>query len=461
MPPRPETGAPQNKMTTFVSAVIILLLTVFNVLISLSVPAEECVVRVLNSYSPAVNGVSERDKDGFSDKLEDFLLLANTALDNIGCGVKAYTWVECGSSVGLSDFVDTEKNSVMGIRVLTDLSAIPLHTQGYYPVEIETGEKKVTSILFVCDTVSPEVTATEKQLWSGDEPLPESFVSSCHDATKVSYSFKGHPNFKRTGTRDLTVVATDDAGNSTAVTTRFTVLEDTEPPVITGAADRTVYIGDTVQYKENVAATDNRDGEVQLSVDIRGVNPNEEGSYPVVYSATDSTGLTSSLTVTFNFMYSDESLQLMKLDELLDPIYNRIIKDDMTDREKARAIYDWVRGSINYAGTSDKSSWYACAIEGITTKNGDCYTYFALSKALLTKAGIENLDVIRRDSEWHPRSKHFWNMVVIDGNWYHFDATPRSDGTQFFLVTTKKLMEYSNTHLYSHDIDTSLYPETP
>ena len=450
---------PGTKVIFFAACGVALLLLILNIILTASMPSEPAARAVLANYTLASSGSSVKNKDSIADSIDDYLLFTQNVLDNSGSGVKAYVTLECGAPVELSAFVAEEK--LAGAQFMSDQSVLTTAQLGYFPIEIMCGGKFYQSIMIVTDTIAPAITLRDMELWLGETLEPQDFVSSVYDATELTYAFTSKPKFNKTGEHEVTIKVTDMGGNVTSVTARLTVTEDTEPPVITGVADRTVYIGDTVQYKENIVVTDNRDGELEVTADIRAVNPNAEGSYTVTYTATDSTGLTATATATFTFMYSDESLQLMKLDELIQPVLDKLIKDDMTDRQKAKAIYNWVHDSINYSGTSDKSSWYACAIEGLTTKNGDCYTYFALSKALLTAVGIENVDVIRKDSSWHPLAKHYWNMVKIDGNWYHFDATPRSDGETFFLVTTKQLLKYSNSHLYSHDFDPEDYPQTP
>ena len=56
---------------------------------------------------------------------------------------------------------------------------------------------------------------------------------------------------------------------------------------------------------------------------------------------------------------------------------------------------------------------------------------------------------------------HWWNLVYVDGEWLHFDTTPRRLGGDFCLLTTAQLLAYSNTHGNSHGFDPSQYPATP
>ena len=59
---------------------------------------------------------------------------------------------------------------------------------------------------------------------------------------------------------------------------------------------------------------------------------------------------------------------------------------------------------------------------------GDCYSYFAASKAFFERLGIENIDMKR--TEGAAVGDHFWNLVNIGTKdapkWYHYDANPIS-----------------------------------
>ena len=74
----------------------------------------------------------------------------------------------------------------------------------------------------------------------------------------------------------------------------------------------------------------------------------------------------------------------------------------MTQRV-AWEIYRWIKGHVSYVGTSDKSDWKKEAYRGIVNGVGDCFTYYAVSEALLTRAGIDNMLVTRVGG----RTQHF------------------------------------------------------
>lgn len=145
------------------------------------------------------------------------------------------------------------------------------------------------------------------------------------------------------------------------------------------------------------------------------------------------------------------------VDAMADTILAGIVNDSMTQRQKAEAIYAWVRGSFSYSGHSATRDWVQEAYQGMRRRHGDCYTYFAVSQELLTRCGIPCIEVIRSTD-----NDHYWNLVQLeDGNWYHFDTTPRRAGGYFCLWTDGQMLSYSASHGGSFAFDQSLYPPTP
>ena len=106
-----------------------------------------------------------------------------------------------------------------------------------------------------------------------------------------------------------------------------------------------------------------------------------------------------------------------------DRILGKILSPSMSQWEQARAIYNYVHTHVKYVGYSDKSSWLMGAYVGFTRGRGDCYNYFACSKALLDKAGIPNVDLYRVGGG----TDHYWQLVNVGNGWYHFDACPHPD----------------------------------
>lgn len=133
-------------------------------------------------------------------------------------------------------------------------------------------------------------------------------------------------------------------------------------------------------------------------------------------------------------------------------VVSRITNENMNKPQKAAAIYSWVRGNMRYTTSGPKSDQAASALYGFRRHSGCCYEYFAMSHYLLEAAGMPNIPVVRASD-----GDHFWNLVNVDGSWYHFDATPRRDNGTWCLVTTDVLRNTWG----SHNFNVEEYPQTP
>ncbi len=206
---------------------------------------------------------------------------------------------------------------------------------------------------------------------------------------------------------------------------RVTVVDTTAPVIEVG--EIRVNIGDGIAWKKQAAVTDNSDGEVDIKVDSSAVNTSVAGTYTVTYTATDESGNSSKAEATV-IVGTKEVTEDMLYTEL-DKVIAQIITDGMNTEAKVRAIYKYVQDSINYASTAETDDFvYAAYMALFSSGTGDCYSYFAASKAFFERLGIENTDMVR--AEGGAPGNHFWNLVNIGTKdapkWYHYDANPIS-----------------------------------
>lgn len=359
--------------------------------------------------------------------------------------------VELGSELPDCSELVAEGVTAEYVSVTADCNTIGTYTA----VVLADGIEYEVSIL-VEDTTGPDLQLQDVTGYAMVAKSVEDFVLSSEDLSGVaSIAFKEEPDFNYIGEQTVTIIATDNCGNQTEQQGRLVQLADEEPPVVEGT-DFIVWLGDTVAYKSKVSVTDNCETGLNLSVDATAVDLKTEGEYPVVYTATDAAGniTTKTLTVTVKEYRADEQELYAKIDA----IFEEIFTEDMTNRQRCKAIYDYIRRTVSYVSYSEKGDVIKAALEGLTKGKGDCYVYFSLSKVMLTRAGFPNMDIERiRVGD----SMHFWNLVDIgDGHgWYHFDTTPRVGGPYIFLWDDAKMWEYSDTHNGSHNYDKSLYPE--
>lgn len=307
-------------------------------------------------------------------------------------------------------------------------------------------------IMHIVDTVPPAVQVQDLQGYTLLPRMAEDFIVSAEDVTKVTVDFKKAPDVTLIGEQDVEIKVVDAGSNEVIVPAKLTLEADTEAPIINGVTDLNVIVGGSIAYKKNVTVTDNCQEGLQFSVDNSAVNLNVEGIYPVVYKAKDFAGNETSITASVTVkprVYTESEIYA-----LADSVLARIISPGMTPMEKVQAIYNFNKSHISYISHSEKGNWLRAAYEGFVDGKGDCYVYACTAKALLIRAGITNMDIIKIPS----KTSHYWNLVNLGEGWYHFDTTPRKDRPTIFMWTEAQMMDYSAKHNGSHNYDHSLYP---
>ena len=367
--------------------------------------------------------------------------------------------IELGTErLDISDFL---MDDVFKGSFITDISNINLKEPGTHNISLEVDGDIYSSQLEIIDTTPPKANVINQVIWVNDKISPDVFVKNIFDYSDVKVFFGEEPDFSLAGMHKVSIILEDTSKNRTEMAAYLTIREDTEPPVIEGIEDMTVYVDERVSYRKNVRVTDNRDADVELIVDSSKVNLKKEGKYEVTYIATDTAGNTATETITITVLKKPwDYVDPEELDKLADSVLDMIIKDGMSDKEKLKAIFQWTKKRISYTGSTYKKNWMWAAVQGIKKGSGDCFTYYGTARALLTRAGFENLCVTRIDNT------HYWNLVKYNGNWYHFDTCPHSSKYPFngFLRTDAEVAEYSKKRKDKRNyytFDKSLYPATP
>lgn len=238
--------------------------------------------------------------------------------------------------------------------------------------------------------------------------------------------------------------------------------KDTRPPQIKGLLKNRSVTGNNDAYRvyysdrrntynlgKDVSATDNRDGHVKVTVDDSKVNWKKTGMYRLYFRASDKAG---------NQSVSWAKVQVIvpgTPESVADQVLRSITRKGWSDAKKARAIYTYIRSHSSYVNNSSHKHWRDSATQGLRYQSGDCYTYYAMSRLLLTRAGIPNVMIKRYPTPGGRR--HFWNLAYVAGGWYHFDTTPRTRNERFCLWTDSQLWAYSSG--YTFRFNNSLYPK--
>lgn len=148
-------------------------------------------------------------------------------------------------------------------------------------------------------------------------------------------------------------------------------------------------------------------------------------SDPYLYYIVDSYGFTyrgstRSANVTVEVKYRETLQQTAYVNKEVKAVLKKIITPGMNNHEKVKVIHDWVVLNLKY----DTSYRKYTAYEGLQSGSAVCQGYSLLTYKLLKEAGISNRIVEGTAKPEGGRSQtHAWNLVLLDGRWYHLDTT--------------------------------------
>ncbi len=242
-------------------------------------------------------------------------------------------------------------------------------------------------------------------------------------------------------------------------------VDDSNYPIIEGVLDKTITVGDSINLKENITAYDVIDGDVDIKID-GSVDNTKAGVYEIKVSATDkNNNLTSQTfkvtvkekTVVNNKPQSNNNnnnsqnnnnnqsnnqnnnkpnnnqnsnqtnndastlqgrLNLAKAEAK--KVVASIITPGMNDYDKARAICDYlylnVAHQLNQSTEAYKTNFGNEAYAALIMKIAACSGFCKAVTLLCNEAGLQSKHI--NANEW----THQWNLVLIDGVWYHLDS---------------------------------------
>ncbi|HBI85765.1 MAG TPA: hypothetical protein DDX71_05700 [Ruminococcus sp.] len=375
---------------------------------------------------------------------------------------KAVMYYELGTTPAVSDLLGEEYADAVLSQPVSSFTEL-----GSYPVDVTFGDKTLPFTMVVQDTSAPVVALKETLNFYLNQHLkPEDFVETCLDVSPVEYHFSEQPVTAVEGSYPIQIIATDDAGNSRTLDAVYNISGDGEPPVFQGLEKMRTIAGIPIDYLHGVKAIDGKDGEVE----VRAEEPADfsirtAGTYKIKFTSTDKAGNTATESVELEVLPNLDQVKELSEDDVL-RMGDYIVKslEDGTEKTDQRAflkkLYYQVQNHMVYVDNKDILDWQYAAVVAIYRGYGDCRNYYAYARLLLTCAGFENMMVEHeKQNEWS--NAHYWNLVKVNGAWYHFDTTPRIKRFEFFLMTDAELDAYSATDGNCFERDRSLYPSTP
>lgn len=268
-------------------------------------------------------------------------LLASTLIvgSMTGCGstklTKSSITIELGNedAIKISDFMDLSKDELKSAKLNT--KDVNFFKEGNYKATISYKDKDYDIKVKIKDTVAPKITVSDNITVQTNNPLHMSDIIT--NVTELSgnidASFKDKPKsestdntesvsatentestesgsssvlavggcnlkhndeitYTKSGDYDNTITVTDDAGNTSDIDIKISVID---APSINGISDKTVTVGDTVDYLSGVTATDGKGTDItgSIEVDSSKVDINTPGTYQIAYKVTDSYGFST------------------------------------------------------------------------------------------------------------------------------------------------------------------------
>ena len=166
-----------------------------------------------------------------------------------------------------------------------------------------------------------------------------------------------------------------------------------------------------------------------------------------------------------NKVYSEADALLVS--KRVDDIISSIIDDKMSDYDKILAFHDYIVNNTSYdSSVSIESQMNVStnsnnAIGLLFNGKAICSGYSDAMAIFLSKLGYNNYKI--------SSDLHIWNLVYIDGEWKHIDATWDDPVTangenvllhDFFLIDTNTLFSKENSYeMDNHNFDRNLYIE--
>lgn len=162
--------------------------------------------------------------------------------------------------------------------------------------------------------------------------------------------------------------------------------------------------------------------------------------------------------ISINRAYTQDEIN--EINNKVDKILSENVNNNMPPKEKIRVIHDYIidhteYDKLKYENKNDdtykSNTAYGVLIEGYGTCNG----YADAMEIFLDKMNIINYKISNEE--------HIWNLVYLDGKWYHLDLTwddPISDininRDTYFLISTKTLEKINDG---THTFDKNIYSE--
>lgn len=182
-----------------------------------------------------------------------------------------------------------------------NLNRVNLNKVGNYNASIEYAGRDYDFKIKIVDTKKPTVKLKKLVYYvNPNQPLyAKNTVAEVNDASLTQIYFLKKENseelvkektYEKVGTYIERVVVRDEQGNTSfPMRIKVIVANELVVPVIKGAEDKVIHLGDNFNVREGVTAYDNEDGDLTSKIVVTGkVQTNAVGRYTLTYTVSDS-----------------------------------------------------------------------------------------------------------------------------------------------------------------------------
>lgn len=326
---------------------------------------------------------------------QDINIIAGTAATDV-------PWYQNTSA---TDTVDGDISANLAV----DYSQVNFKKEGQYPVTytVSNSNNKVTAktIQVTISADSPIVQAADLQILAGTkiediawyQDVTATDKADGDLSTEVTADYSA-VNFKKEGTYPVVYTVTNSNNKTTAVTATVTITAEAPALQASNLAALAGTKSDDVTWFQGVSATDRADGDLStdVKVDYSQVNFSKEGSYPVVYSVTNSNNKTTNKTVNMNITAQNPVLQAINLATIAgtkpDEVqwFQNVSADDRVDGDISTDI------QVDYSAVNFKKEGSYPVVYSVTNSNNKTTTKTINITVTAEKPALQasNLDIL-------------------------------------------------------------------
>ncbi|MDD4547958.1 MAG: DUF5011 domain-containing protein [Bacilli bacterium] len=324
----------------------------------------------------------------------------------------------------------------------------PYPNSGLYNKDYSVGY--VHSSLIYVESEKPIITANNVSIYKNSSFKPLNHASAYDpwdgDLTNKITS-TGNVDTLKVGTYVVTYSVTDSDNNTTTKNINVNVV-DNKDPLIQGTKDIEIFVGQTLDLKKGITATDPEEGDLtgKIKINPATINTSTPGVYSVTYSVSDSSGKTISKTikVTINGEYKKvngsfglESLKynnqnqridikgyltILNIDNNLNNIftYDIILKNLNNSEQHVLSLDRWTSDREfpfqipNSDGKNYKYSWFKGSLDLSNVPQGDYLVY------VRARGNGYETTALLRDIFFKEKSNKLDKKIVINNRGYLF-----------------------------------------